>query len=79
MAVQQALPKRYVDKEKLFAFLRSHGDFRDRQCHLQVSDLWYGRPKARADLRPSANQQVKDDSYLLIVPRELTEVLLRLV
>lgn len=37
MAVQQELSKRYIDKEKLGKFWRTHPDFQGQPCILEVS------------------------------------------
>lgn len=50
MVVQQVLPRRYIDRQKLATFWRSHPDFAGKTCALQV----------------------KDDSYVVEVPREMT-------
>jgi hypothetical protein len=77
MSMQQILPARYVDKQKLFSFLARHPDFKDVRCHFQVRDLLPGSAPQRDrcwGLELTRELQVKDDSYVLLVPRALTDV-----
>ena len=39
MAIKQALSKRYIDKEKLGKFWRTHPDFKGQPCLLEVSSI----------------------------------------
>ncbi|CAG8977219.1 hypothetical protein HYALB_00007915 [Hymenoscyphus albidus] len=38
MTVQQPLPRRYIDKQKLANFWRSHPDFKGKPCKLEQLD-----------------------------------------
>lgn len=51
MTVQQTLPRRYIDREKLANFWRTNDDFKDKPCGIIV----------------------KADSYVIQVPRQMTE------
>lgn len=37
--MQQVLPRRYIDRQKLGAFWRTHPDFKDHTCSITVSAL----------------------------------------
>ena len=37
MAVQQTLPRRYIDREKLAGFWRTNDDFKGKPCGIIVS------------------------------------------
>ena len=37
--MQQVLPRRYIDRQKLGVFWRTHPDFKDHTCSIEVSAL----------------------------------------
>jgi hypothetical protein len=70
MAVQQTLPRRYIDREKLANFWRTNDNFKGKPCGIIVS-----RP-VNVDFQLALRDrfQVKADSYVIQVPRQMTEV-----
>jgi hypothetical protein len=71
MTVQQTLIRRYVDKEKLGIFWRTHPDFKDKACSLIVSRPVKVNSRAQA---LTSYSQIESKSYVVNVPREMIEV-----
>lgn len=75
--ISQELPTRYIDKEKLVKFWRTHPDFRGKSCAIvDVRILTNLESLALSGLtRLSGDPQMKQDCYVVEVPREMTQVL----